>query len=63
MSQTRRDRTLTISWCTALLAVSLRSPLVGQLEKVVDGFQYVEGPFCKVGVGLCFSDINGSITY
>ncbi len=37
--------------------------VIGQLEKVADGFQFVEGPVWKDGVGLLFSDINGNSIY
>lgn len=34
-----------------------------QVQKVADGFQFVEGPVWKEGVGLLFSDINGNTIY
>jgi gluconolactonase len=38
-------------------------PLSGQVQKVADGFLFVEGPVWKDGVGLLFSDINGNTIY
>ena len=37
--------------------------MVGTVEKVTDGYQFVEGPVWKDGVGLLFSDINGNTIY
>jgi len=38
----------------------LTNPVV---EKIADGFQFVEGPVWKVGMGLYFSDIPASTVY
>ena len=48
---------------TALLIISLTPPLTGQVEKIAEGFLFVEGPLWKDGVGLLFSDINGNTIY
>ena len=47
---------------TAPQGVAQRSVL-GQLEKIAQGFQFVEGPVWKEGVGLLFSDIYPSTIY
>ena len=38
-------------------------PQDSELEKVADGFQFVEGPVWMDGVGLLFSDIPANIVY
>ncbi len=51
-----------IIFCFFLFMVSpVRSD--AQVEKVADGFQFVEGPVWKEGLGLLFSDINGNTIY
>lgn len=53
----------------SVLAVSLCAhaqnpvPPGAHVEKVAGGFQFVEGPLWKDGVGLLFSDINGNTIY
>jgi gluconolactonase len=47
----------------AVLFVSGPARSQAQVEKVADGFQFVEGPVWKEGVGLLFSDINGNTIY
>jgi gluconolactonase len=49
--------------CAALVSMFLSIPLAGQVQKVAEGFQFVEGPLWKDGVGLLFSDINGNTIY
>jgi len=53
--------------CKALVALVIGVlpplPLSGQVQKVADGFLFVEGPVWKDGVGLLFSDINGNTIY
>lgn len=55
------------SLAIVLVAVSVSLPLTGllngQVQKVADGFLFVEGPIWKDGVGLLFSDINGNTIY
>jgi gluconolactonase len=54
--------TVRIVFCFFLLVLSpVRS--AAQVQKVADGFQFVEGPVWKEGVGLLFSDINGNTIY
>jgi gluconolactonase len=45
--------------------ISCQSPVPNnaELEKIADGFQFVEGPVWMDGVGLLFSDIPANIVY
>jgi gluconolactonase len=51
-----------VLFCCAL-TISAAFPLVGQVEKVAEGFLFVEGPLWKDGAGLLFSDIQGNKIY
>ena len=48
---------------TSLAVSQSPVPAGAVLEKIAAGFQFVEGPVWKDGVGLLFSDINPSIIY
>jgi gluconolactonase len=58
-----RRKSLASFLYTFPLIVSLACPLTGQVEKVAEGFLFVEGPLWKDGAGLLFSDINGNTIY
>ena len=51
--------------CLIVFSAAAQSPVPAgaKLEKIADGFQFVEGPVWKDGQGLLFSDINGNTIY
>jgi len=48
---------------TYLLAAQSPVPPIAKVEKIADGFQFVEGPVWMTGVGLLFSDIPANKIY
>ncbi len=49
--------------CTLILSCQSPVPQDAELEKVADGFRFVEGPVWMDGAGLLFSDIPANIVY
>jgi len=56
-------RYLCLLLCVSASIVGAQVPPGAQLEKILSGFQFVEGPVWKEGVGLLFSDITTSTIY
>lgn len=51
-------------WILSLFAsAALARHSAGQVEKIAEGFQFVEGPVWKNKVGLLFSDIPANTVY
>lgn len=61
--QAMRAKLLAVVLLSASVGMLVTAPLNGQVQKVANGFLFVEGPIWKDGVGLLFSDINGNAIY